>query len=52
MRSVENLHGQILESKIAKMTAMIEPVLIIILGSIVGYVAWGLVAGMFAMYTG
>ncbi len=50
MRSVENLHEQILESKIAKMTAMIEPVLIIILGSIVGYVAWGLVAGMFALY--
>ncbi|NDY73623.1 hypothetical protein DO021_17910 [Desulfobacter hydrogenophilus] len=51
MRSVENLHNQILESKIDKMTAMIEPVLIMILGSIVGYVAWGLVAGMFALYT-
>ena len=50
MRSVENLHEQILESKIAKMTAMIEPTLIIILGSLVGYVAWGLVAGMFALY--
>lgn len=50
MRSVESLHEQILEHKIARMTAMIEPTLIIVLGSIVGYVAWGLVAGMFALY--
>jgi type IV pilus assembly protein PilC len=29
---------------------MIEPVLIIVLGSIVGFVAWGLIAGMLSMY--
>ena len=52
MRSVEDLHEKILVDKIAKMTAMIEPALIIILGVIVGYVAWGLVAGMFALYAG
>ncbi|MCG8642529.1 MAG: type II secretion system F family protein [Desulfobacterales bacterium] len=52
MRSVEDLHEKILVDKIAKMTAMIEPALIITLGVIVGYVAWGLVAGMFALYAG
>lgn len=52
MRSVEELHEKILVDKIARMTAMIEPALIITLGVIVGYVAWGLVAGMFALYTG
>ena len=52
MRSVEDLHEKILVDKIAKMTAMIEPAMIITLGVIVGYVAWGLVAGMFALYAG
>ncbi len=52
MRSVEDLHEKILVDKIAKMTAMIEPALIITLGVIVGYVAWGLVSGMFALYAG
>jgi type IV pilus assembly protein PilC len=33
------------------MTAMVEPMLIIVLGGVVGYVAWGLVAGMLAMYS-
>ncbi|NCC77506.1 MAG: type II secretion system F family protein [Clostridia bacterium] len=51
MHTVANLHEKILQNKIAKMTAMIEPLLIIILGGVVGYVAWGLVAGMLAMYT-
>jgi type IV pilus assembly protein PilC len=37
-------------TKIARMSAMIEPVLIIVLGSIVGFVAWGLIAGMLSMY--
>jgi type IV pilus assembly protein PilC len=50
MHTVANLHEKILQNKIAKMTAMIEPLLIIILGGVVGYVAWGLVAGMLAMY--
>lgn len=50
MHTVASLHEKILQSKIAKMTAMIEPLLIIVLGGVVGYVAWGLVAGMLAMY--
>lgn len=51
MHTVGQLHEKILQDKIARMTAMIEPMLIITLGGVVGYVAWGLVAGMLAMYT-
>ncbi|MCK5165027.1 MAG: type II secretion system F family protein [Desulfobacula sp.] len=51
MVTVGDLHEKILTNKIAKMTAMIEPALIIILGSLVGYVAWGLIAGMLSMYS-
>lgn len=51
MHTVADLHEKILRDKIARMTAMIEPVLIIVLGGVVGYVAWGLVAGMLAMYS-
>ncbi len=50
METVGDLHEKALANKIAKMSAMIEPALIIILGSIVGFVAWGLIAGMLAMY--
>jgi type IV pilus assembly protein PilC len=49
MNTVGELHEKVLINKIAKMTAMIEPALIICLGGLVGYVAWGLVAGMLAM---
>ena len=52
MNTAGELHEKILEDKIAKMSAMIEPILIIVLGTIVGYVAWGLISGMLAMYTG
>lgn len=52
MVTVAELHERILEEKINKMSAMIEPALIVSLGGIVGYVAWGLIAGMLAMYTG
>ncbi len=52
MMTVGDLHEKLLQDKIARMSAMIEPVLIIILGGIVGYVAWGLVAGMLALYSG
>jgi type IV pilus assembly protein PilC len=51
MATVGQLHEKILQDKIARMSAMIEPVLIIVLGGIVGYVAWGLVAGMLALYS-
>lgn len=50
MVTVGELHEKILQDKIARMSAMIEPVLVIVLGGIVGYVAWGLVAGMLALY--
>jgi type IV pilus assembly protein PilC len=52
MNTAGELHEKMLEDKIAKMSAMIEPMLIIVLGVIVGYVAWGLISGMLAMYTG
>jgi type IV pilus assembly protein PilC len=52
MTTVGELHERVLADKIARMSALIEPVLIIVLGGIVGYVAWGLIAGMLAMYSG
>jgi len=52
MTTIAELHERILEEKINRMSAMIEPALIISLGGIVGYVAWGLIAGMLAMYSG
>jgi type IV pilus assembly protein PilC len=51
MVTVGELHEKILQDKIARMSALIEPVLVIVLGGIVGYVAWGLVAGMLALYS-
>ena len=50
MITVADLHEKALATKIARMSAMIEPALIIVLGSIVGFVAWGLIAGMLSMY--
>jgi type IV pilus assembly protein PilC len=52
MTMVGELHERVLADKIARMSALIEPVLIIVLGGIVGYVAWGLIAGMLALYSG
>jgi len=48
--TVSRIFEKLLADKIARMSAMVEPALIITLGSLVGYVAWGLVAGMLAMY--
>ena len=48
--TVGRIHEKILEDRIARLSAMVEPALIIVLGGIVGYVAWGLIAGMLAMY--
>lgn len=50
MITVADLHEKALATKIARMSTMIEPALIIVLGSIVGFVAWGLIAGMPSMY--
>lgn len=52
MDTVAELHEKMLEDKISRMSSLIEPVLIIVLGGIVGFVAWGLIAGMLAMYSG
>jgi type IV pilus assembly protein PilC len=48
--TVGRIYEKILEDRIARLSAMVEPALIIVLGGIVGYVAWGLIAGMLAMY--
>mgnify|MGYP001576777199 FL=1 len=47
---VADVHEEILEVRVQKMTSLIEPVLIITLGVLVGFVAWGLIAGMLSLY--
>lgn len=47
---VADIYEQQLEDRIKWMSSMIEPLLIIFLGGVVGFVAWALVAGMLAMY--
>ena len=47
---VANVHEEILEARVQKMTSLIEPALIVTLGTLVGFVAWGLIAGMLALY--
>lgn len=51
MHTSGELHEKILENKIARMSAMIEPALIIMIGIVVGYVVWGLISGMLALYS-
>ncbi|MFW5936807.1 MAG: type II secretion system F family protein [Desulfosalsimonas sp.] len=48
--TVGKIYERLLADKMARMSAMVEPALILVLGGLVGYVAWGLVAGMLAMY--
>jgi type IV pilus assembly protein PilC len=52
MSTVAEVHERILEDKVARMSAMIEPALILTLGVLVGVVVWGLISGMLAMYAG
>ncbi|MBM9536579.1 type II secretion system F family protein [Desulfobulbus alkaliphilus] len=47
---VAEIYEQQLEDRIKLMTLLIEPMLIIFLGGLVGFVAWALVAGMLTMY--
>jgi type IV pilus assembly protein PilC len=47
---VADLYEQQLEDRIKWMSSLIEPMLIIFLGGVVGFVAWSLVAGMLALY--
>ena len=55
--SVENslgiaadIHEKILKTYLQRMTAMIEPILIIVLGGLVGFVAFALISGILTMY--
>lgn len=52
MVTVAEVHETILEDKIARMSAMVEPALILTLGVLVGIVVYGLISGMLAMYGG
>ena len=44
------IYKNMLTTYVKRMNSMIEPVLIIVLGGIVGFVAWALIAGVLAMY--
>lgn len=44
------IHEKLLQTYIKRMNSLIEPVLIFTLGGIVAFVAWGLIAGILAMY--
>lgn len=48
--TIGTIFEKLLSDRIARMSAMMEPLLMLVLGGIVGYVAWGLIAGMMAMY--
>lgn len=52
MVTVADVHEKLLEDRIARMSAMVEPALILTLGVLVGIVVYGLIAGMLAMYQG
>ena len=45
-----DIHEKILQTYIQRMSAMIEPLLIIIMGVMVGFVAWSLISGILTMY--
>ena len=47
---VADIYEQQLEDRVKWMSSLIEPMLIIVLGGVVGFVAWALVAGMLSMY--
>ncbi len=52
MITVAEVHEKLLEDRVARMSAMVEPALILTLGGVVGFVVWGLISGMLAMYQG
>ena len=45
-----DIYQKILQSNVKRMNALIEPLLILILGGIVCVVAYGLISGMLAVY--
>ncbi|MBN2231405.1 MAG: type II secretion system F family protein [Deltaproteobacteria bacterium] len=51
MQMVAEAHETMLNDRVARMSVMIEPLLILTLGAIVGFVAWALIAGMLSLYS-
>lgn len=47
---VASIHEKMLKTYIKRMSAMIEPALILAIGSIVGFVAWSFISGVLSMY--
>ena len=47
---VAQIHEKLLKTYVKRMNSLIEPVLILMMGGIVGFVAWGLIAGVLSMY--
>ena len=47
---VAQIHEKLLKTYVKRMNSLIEPVLILTMGGIVGFVAWGLIAGVLSMY--
>ena len=45
-----DIHEKILKTYVDRMSALIEPILIVVLGAIVGFVAWSLISGVLTMY--
>lgn len=45
-----DIHEKMLKTYIQRMTAMVEPILIVFLGGIVGFVAFALISGILTMY--
>lgn len=52
MDTVADIHEEMLSFKIARLSAMVEPALIVTLGLLVGVVVYALISGMLAMYSG
>lgn len=45
-----DIHEKLLKTYFDRMSALIEPILIVVLGLIVGFVAWSLISGVLVMY--
>lgn len=45
-----DIHEKILDTHVKRVSTMVEPLLILVLGGIVGFVAWALISGILTMY--
>lgn len=45
-----DIHEKILDTYVKRVNALVEPLLILVLGGIVGFVAWALISGILTMY--